>query len=67
MAQSHAAIASPASPTRVLFARISWMKYYAGPQLGDERPKGGGATPKIASAIKYSTFIPFILLAIHIE
>lgn len=26
----------------VLFARIGWMVYYAGPQSGDERPKGGG-------------------------
>jgi hypothetical protein len=28
---------------RVLFARIGSMKYYAGPQAGDEKPKGGGA------------------------
>src|SRR5712692_5156020 len=27
---------------RVLFARIGYMKYYAGPQPGDERPKHGG-------------------------
>ena len=26
----------------VLFARIGWMKYYNGPMMGDERPKGGG-------------------------
>lgn len=30
-------------PTRVMFARIGWMTYYAGPQEGDERPSGGGA------------------------
>jgi hypothetical protein len=30
-------------PTRVLFARIGWMTYYAGPQTGDEQPKGGGS------------------------
>src|SRR5437660_4072038 len=26
----------------VLFARIGWMKYYRGPMIGDERPRGGG-------------------------
>jgi hypothetical protein len=31
---------------RVLFARIGSMKYYAGPQAGDERPRGGGAYTK---------------------
>lgn len=35
--------ANSAMPTRVLFARIGWMKYYAGPQKDDEQPKGGGA------------------------
>ncbi|HKW74685.1 MAG TPA: DUF3883 domain-containing protein [Terriglobales bacterium] len=29
-------------PLRVLFARIGSMTFYAGPQPGDERPKGGG-------------------------
>jgi hypothetical protein len=26
----------------VLFARIGWMKYYNGPIIGDEKPRGGG-------------------------
>jgi len=42
MAQSDKTITPSAKPTRVLFARIGWMKRYAGPQEGDERPKGGG-------------------------
>jgi hypothetical protein len=29
-------------PTRVVFARVGWMTYYAGPQEGDKRPTGGG-------------------------
>jgi len=28
---------------RVLFARVGYMKYYAGPQKGDEKPKHGGS------------------------
>lgn len=28
---------------RILFARVGYMTYYAGPQAGDERPVGGGA------------------------
>jgi hypothetical protein len=31
---------------RVLFARIGWMTYYAGPQTGDEKPIGGGRNNK---------------------
>jgi hypothetical protein len=31
-----------AAKTPVLFARIGWMKYYNGPQSGDEKPTGGG-------------------------
>ncbi len=31
---------------RVLFARVGWMTYYAGPQIGDEKPKGGGSYTK---------------------
>jgi hypothetical protein len=31
---------------RVLFARVGWMKYYAGPQTGDEKPIGGGKHQK---------------------
>lgn len=42
MAHSEAAIALSLMPTRVLFVRVGWMTYYAGPQEGDERPKGGG-------------------------
>ncbi len=38
--------ASPATSMKpmepVLFARIGWMKYYNGPMIGDERPRGGG-------------------------
>ena len=30
-------------PRRVLFARVGWMTYYAGPQIGDEKPIGGGS------------------------
>jgi hypothetical protein len=33
-------------PRRVLFARVGWMKYYAGPQTGDEKPIGGGKNNK---------------------
>lgn len=33
-------------PRRVLFARIGWMTYYAGPQTGDEKPIGGGENNK---------------------
>ena len=46
MAHSEAVIALPAKPTRVLFARVGEMTYYAGPQPGDERPKGGGGYTK---------------------
>jgi hypothetical protein len=37
---------SKPQPHRVLFARVGWMTYYAGPQVGDERPKGGGSYNK---------------------
>jgi hypothetical protein len=30
-------------PSRLLFARVGWMTYYAGPQSGDEKPIGGGS------------------------
>jgi len=33
-------------PRRVVFARVGWMKYYAGPQTGDEKPIGGGKNNK---------------------
>lgn len=42
MGQSNEVRAFSAIPTRVLFARVGSMTYYAGPQPGDERPKGGG-------------------------
>jgi hypothetical protein len=35
-----------ATPRRVLFARVGWMTYYAGPQAGDEKPIGGGENNK---------------------
>jgi hypothetical protein len=37
---------SSALPRRVLFVRVGSMTYYAGPQSGDERPKGGGGYNK---------------------
>jgi hypothetical protein len=30
----------------LLFARIGWMKYYNGPLIGDEKPRGGGKYTK---------------------
>jgi hypothetical protein len=33
-------------PRRMLFARVGWMTYYAGPQSGDEKPIGGGENNK---------------------
>jgi hypothetical protein len=27
---------------RIIFSRIGWMKFYAGTQIGDEKPTGGG-------------------------
>ena len=33
-------------PQKVLFARVGWMTYYAGPQSGDEKPIGGGRNNK---------------------
>ncbi len=38
--------ASKPQPRRVLFARVGWMTYYAGPQTGDEKPIGGGKNNK---------------------
>lgn len=46
MVRSETAIAPPAKPSRVLFVRVGWMTNYAGPQPGDERPKGGGGYTK---------------------
>ena len=31
---------------KVLFARVGYMKFYKGPQIGDERPIGGGSYNK---------------------
>jgi hypothetical protein len=36
----------PPHQRRVLFARVGWMTYYAGPQSGDEKPIGGGDNNK---------------------
>jgi hypothetical protein len=33
-------------PRKVIFARVGWMTYYAGPQTGDEKPIGGGRNNK---------------------
>src|ERR1017187_8903672 len=46
MVQAKVANAPSANPNRVLFARIGSMTHYAGPQKGDERPKGGGGYNK---------------------
>jgi hypothetical protein len=47
MAHASAARAvSSALPRHVLFVRVGSMTYYAGPQSGDERPKGGGGYNK---------------------
>jgi hypothetical protein len=37
---------SKTGPPRVLLARVGEMIYYAGPQIGDERPTGGGGYTK---------------------
>lgn len=39
-------VATLPKPSRVLFARVGSMTFYAGPQSGDERPEGGGAYNK---------------------
>ena len=33
----------PSGHRRVIFASVGYMKYYAGPQKGDEKPKHGGS------------------------
>lgn len=46
MSISKSKVAFYTTPSRVLFARVGWMTYYAGPQEGDERPTGGGRYTK---------------------
>lgn len=56
---------------RILFARVGYMKYYAGPQKGDEKPKHGGSYNtdqighevynfKLASNRVYGYFQPYL-------
>jgi hypothetical protein len=40
-----------AEKTRVLFVRVGWMRSYAGPIPGDERPVGGGSHNKTGLAL----------------
>jgi hypothetical protein len=46
-------------PRRVVFARVGWMKYYAGPQTGDEKPIGGGENNKKNIGHELFNFIIF--------
>jgi hypothetical protein len=46
-------------PRRVLFARVGWMTYYAGPQIGDEKPVGGGENNKKNSGHELFNFKDF--------
>lgn len=57
MVNSEVAI-SP-GPARVLFARIGSMTHYAGPQPGDERPKGGGRYNKEHTGHEVFNFADF--------
>ncbi len=59
MDQAKVANAPSANPNRVLFARIGWMTHYAGPQKGDERPKGGGRYNKTNVGHELFNFAPF--------
>ncbi|PYJ48409.1 MAG: hypothetical protein DME87_13070 [Verrucomicrobia bacterium] len=45
-AVAHSRITPKPHPLRVLFARVGWMTFYAGPQIGDEKPIGGGENNK---------------------
>lgn len=40
----------------VLFARIGWMRWYKGPQTGDEKPVGGGKYNKDLWGTRHTTF-----------
>jgi hypothetical protein len=42
-------------PRRVLFARVGWITYYAGPQVGDEKTHRGASINRKTLAMKYST------------
>lgn len=59
MVQANVANAPSANPNRVLFARIGSMTHYAGPQKGDERPKGGGGYNKTNVGHELFNFAPF--------
>jgi hypothetical protein len=59
MALSEQVKALSVKPTRVLFARVGWMTYFAGPQPGDERPKGGGGYNKKNVGHELFNFAPF--------
>lgn len=42
----------------MLFARIGWMRWYKGPQVGDEKPIGGGKYNKDALGHEAYNFLP---------
>lgn len=44
--------------TLVLFARIGWMRWYKGPQAGDEKPIGGGKYNKDSLGHEAFNFLP---------
>jgi hypothetical protein len=43
---------------RVLFARVGWMRLYKGPQVGDEKPIGGGKYNKDSLGNEAYNFLP---------
>jgi hypothetical protein len=43
---------------RVLFARVGWMRWYRGPQPGDEKPIGGGKYTKHKLGHEAFNFLP---------
>lgn len=59
MTHSEEVNAIAVKPTRVLFARIGSMTYYAGPQEGDERPTGGGRYNKRSMGHELFNFAEF--------
>lgn len=42
----------------LLFARVGWMKWYRGPQPGDEKPIGGGSYNKREIGHEAYNFLP---------
>ena len=44
--------------TRVLFARIGWMRWYRGPQQDDEKPIGGGEYNRQSVGHEAFNFLP---------